>query len=67
LLAVGSGTNDMLREELCQLQQPQAHQEDTNNNTSTEEVCWISDGEPTEEQIRFLSVYSLGPWPAVNL
>ena len=51
---VGSGTNDMLREELCQLQQPQAHQEDTNNNTSSEEVCWIGDGEPTEEQIRFL-------------
>ena len=52
---VGSGTNDMLREELCQLQQPQAHQEDTNNNTSSEEVCWIGDGEPTEEQIPFLS------------
>ena len=54
---VGSGANDMLREELCRLQQPQAHQEDTNNNTSTstEEVCWIGDGEPTEEQISFLS------------
>ena len=52
---VGSGTNDMLREELCQLQQPQAHQEDTNNNTSSEEVCWIGDGEPTEELIPFLS------------
>jgi len=46
---VGSG------KELCQLQQPQAHQEDTNNNTSSEEVCWIGDGEPTEEQIPFLS------------
>lgn len=51
---VGSGTNDMLPNELCQLEQPRVHQEDTNNNTSTEEVCWIGDGEPTEEQIRFL-------------
>ena len=51
---VGSGTNDMLPNELCQLQQPRVHQEDTNNNTSTEEVYWIGDGEPTEEQIRFL-------------
>ena len=25
---VGTGSNDMLREELCQLQQPQVHQED---------------------------------------
>ena len=48
------GTNDMLPNELCQLQQPRVHQEDTNNNTPTEEVCWIGDGEPTEEQIRFL-------------
>ena len=50
-----AGANDMLREELSQLQQTQVHQEDTNNNTSTEEVCWIGDGEPTEEQISFLT------------
>ena len=49
-----AGANDMLREELHQLQQTQDHQEDTNNNTSTEEVCWIGGEEPTEEQIRFL-------------
>ena len=48
------GANDMLREELSQLQQTRVHQEDTNNNTSTEEVCWIGGEEPTEEQIRFL-------------
>ena len=48
---VGSGTNDMLHEEL---QQPQVHQEDTNNNTSTEEVCWIGDGESTDEQVSFV-------------
>ena len=53
-LVGSSGANDMLREELSRLQQPLAHQENTNNNTSTEEVCWIGDGEPTEEQIRFL-------------
>jgi len=53
-LVGSSGANDMLREELSRLQQPRVHQEDTNNNTSTEEVCWIGDGEPTEEQIRFL-------------
>jgi len=49
-----AGANDMLREELSQLQQTQVHQEDKNNNTSTEEVCWIGGEEPTEEQIRFL-------------
>ena len=48
------GANDMLREELSKLQQTRVHQEDTNNNTSTEEVCWIGGEEPTEEQIRFL-------------
>ena len=50
-----AGANDMLREELSQLQQTQVHQEDTHNNTSTEEVCWIGDGEPTEDQISFLA------------
>ena len=48
------GANDMLREELSQLQQPQVSQENINSITSTEEVCWIGGEEPTEEQIRFL-------------
>ena len=49
-----AGANDMLREELSQLQQPQVSQENINSITSTEEVCWIGGEEPTEEQIRFL-------------
>ena len=49
-----AGANDMLREELSQLQQPQVSQENINSITSTEEVCWIGGEEVGEEQIRFL-------------
>lgn len=53
-LVGSSGANDMIHEELSRMQQPRAHQENTNNITSTDEVHWIGCEEVIDEQANFL-------------
>ena len=50
-LVGSSGANDMLREELSRLQQPLAHQENTNNIVGASEVHLISDEEATDDEV----------------